>query len=91
MTCFEDMGYDRAEVLRRLRFIPIKNHFRSQYAYTNFGMTEGAMAAAKAAGKSWEVLSEDRLYRRLGMNATSSRLSDFLSSQPRTRPCVAWR
>jgi CubicO group peptidase (beta-lactamase class C family) len=40
----EDMGYDRAEVLRRLRFVPTKNNFRSHYAYTNFGLTEGAVA-----------------------------------------------
>lgn len=57
----EDMGYDRAEVLRRLRFIPTENNFRSHYAYTNFGMTKGAIAAANAGGKSWEDLSQDRL------------------------------
>ena len=79
------MGYNRAEVLRRLRFIPAKNNFRSQYASTNFGQTEGAVAAARAAGKSWENLSEERLYKRLGMTATSSRLSDFLASPNRTR------
>ncbi len=39
----EDMGYDRAEILRRLRFVPTENNFRSHYAYTNFGMTEGAV------------------------------------------------
>ncbi|HEY6084927.1 MAG TPA: serine hydrolase, partial [Nitrospira sp.] len=81
----EDMGYDRAEVLRRLRFIPTKNDFRSHYAYTNFGMTEGAVAAAKAAGKPWEELSQERLYKRLGMASTSSRLSDFLAQANRAR------
>jgi CubicO group peptidase (beta-lactamase class C family) len=81
----EDMGYDRAEILRRLRFVPTENNFRSHYAYTNFGLTEGALAAAKAAGKSWEDLSEDRLYKRLGMTATSSRLSDFLARTNRAR------
>jgi CubicO group peptidase (beta-lactamase class C family) len=75
----EDMRYDRAEVLKRLRFIPTKNNFRSHYAYTNFGLTEGAVAAANAARKSWEVLSEERLYKRLGMTSTSSRRSDFLA------------
>jgi CubicO group peptidase (beta-lactamase class C family) len=85
----EDMGYDRGEVLRRLRFIPTKDDFRSQYAYTNFGMTEGAIAAAKAAGKSWEVLCEERLYKRLGMNVTSSRLSDFLARPNRARGHVS--
>jgi CubicO group peptidase (beta-lactamase class C family) len=85
----EDMGYDRAEVLRRLRFIPTRNNFRSHYAYTNFALTEGAVAAAKAAGKPWDVLSEDRLYRRLNMAATSSRLSDFLARPNRTRGHVS--
>jgi CubicO group peptidase (beta-lactamase class C family) len=81
----EEMGYDRAEVLRRLRFIPIKDKFRSHYAYTNFGMTEGAIAAAKATGKSWEEISEERLYKRLGMSSTSSRLSEFLARTNRAR------
>ncbi|WP_447984047.1 serine hydrolase [Nitrospira sp. Nam74] len=81
----EDMGYDRAEILRRLRFIPTENNFRSHYAYTNFGMTEGAIAAANAAGRSWETLSQERLYKRLGMNSTSSRLSDFLTRTNRAR------
>jgi len=81
----EDMGYNRAEVLYRLRFVPTGNRFRSQYAYTNFGVTEGGVAAAKAAGKTWEEISEDRLYKPLNMTSTSSRLSDFLARPNRAR------
>jgi CubicO group peptidase (beta-lactamase class C family) len=84
----EDMGYDRAEVLCRLRFVPTKNNFRSHYAYTNFGLTEGAVAASSAAGKSWEEISQERLYKRLGMSSTSSRLSDFLARSNRARSRV---
>ncbi|MDD5268053.1 MAG: serine hydrolase [Methylococcales bacterium] len=76
----EDMGYDRAEVLHRLRFIPIGNRFRNQYAYTNFGLTAGAVAAANAAKKKWEDLSEARLYKPLGMMNTSSRYNDFINN-----------
>lgn len=81
----EDMGYDRAEVLRHLRVIPTKNNFRSHYAYTNFGLTEGAIAAANTAGKPWEEISEERLYKRSGMASISSRLSDFLARTNRAR------
>jgi CubicO group peptidase (beta-lactamase class C family) len=81
----EDMGYDRTEVLKRLRSIPTHNNFRSHYAYTNFGMTEGAVAAARAAGREWEELSQERLYTPLGMTSTSSRLSDFLARPNRAR------
>lgn len=65
----EDLGYDRRAVLERLRLLPLAP-FRTSYAYTNFGVTA-------AAGKPWEELSEQVLYRPLGMASTSSRFSDF--------------
>ncbi len=73
----EDLGYDRTEVLHRLRYQRPDTSFRSTYNYTNFGLTEAAVAAARAAGESWEDLSAERLYRPLGMTATSSRFADF--------------
>jgi CubicO group peptidase (beta-lactamase class C family) len=75
----EDLGYDRGEVLRRLRFQPPATSFRSGYAYTNFGLTEAAVAAAMAAGVDWEELSEQKLYGPLGMTSTSSRHADFVA------------
>jgi len=79
----EDMGFDRADILYRLRYQKPDSSFRSRYAYTNFGLTEAAVAAAKASGKSWEDLSAERLYRRLGMARTSSRFADFVASSNR--------
>lgn len=76
----EDLGYSREEILHRLRFQPPSSSFRSGYAYTNFGLTEGAVAAATPTGKDWETLSEDVLYKPLGMTSTSSRFSDFANS-----------
>ena len=73
----EDMGYERAEILLRLRYLKPASSFRSQYAYTNFGLTAAAVAGAKAAGKEWEDLAAEKLYRPLGMKATSSRYRDF--------------
>lgn len=79
----EDIGFSREEVLHRLRYQKPDTSFRSNYAYTNFGMTEGAVAVATAAGKTWEDLSEERLYRPLGMSSTSSRHADFLARKNR--------
>jgi CubicO group peptidase (beta-lactamase class C family) len=79
----EDIGYDRAEVLRRLRSIKPDSSFRAHYAYTNFGLTAAAVAAAKAAGKPWEDISAERLYRPLGMKTTSSRFADFVAAANR--------
>jgi CubicO group peptidase (beta-lactamase class C family) len=81
----EDIGYSREEILHRLRHQQPDTSFRSGYAYTNFGMTAAAVAVARALGKSWEDLSEERLYRPLGMTSTSSRQEDFLARKNRAR------
>ncbi|RWB05142.1 MAG: serine hydrolase [Mesorhizobium sp.] len=74
----EDIGYDRAEILHRLRFVSPSSSFRAGYSYSNFGLTEGAVAAAKPTGKPWEEVAEEKLYRPLGMVSTSSRHADFI-------------
>ncbi len=74
----EDLGYDRRQSLERLRYLPLAP-FRISYAYTNFGVTAGAEAVAAAAGKPWEDLSDEVLYRPLGMASTSSRFADFMA------------
>lgn len=81
----EDMGYERAEVLRRLRFFKPGYSFRAGYEYTNFGYTEAAVAGARAAGKKWEDLCVEKLYKPLGMQATSSRFADFAAKENRAR------
>lgn len=76
----EDLGYDRAQVLDRLRFVPL-GPFRSENHYTNFGLTAAAEAAANAAGTTWDELSATTLYRPLGMTSTTSSYAEF-AAQP---------
>src|SRR5947208_5947040 len=75
----EDLGFTRAEILHRLRYQHPESSFRSHYAYTNFGMTEGGVAAAKAYGLEWEEASKQKLYNPLGMSSTSSRYADSMA------------
>lgn len=81
----EGLGYDRRAVLERLAQVPLDG-FRDTYAYTNFGLTAAAEAVATAAGKDWETLSEDAVYRPLGMAHTSSRFADYMAAPDRARP-----
>ena len=74
----EDLDYDRRQTLERMRYLPLAP-FRISYAYTNFGLTAAAEAVAAAAGKPWEDLSDEVLYRPLGMASTSSRFADFMA------------
>jgi CubicO group peptidase (beta-lactamase class C family) len=79
----ESLGYDRSEILQRLRFYKLESSFRTRYAYTNYGLTAGAEAGARAAKKSWEELSTEKLYQPLGMKSTSSRFADYAAAPNR--------
>ena len=79
----ESLGYTRAEILRRVHVLNPAGSFRAVYGYSNFGITEGAVAAAKAAGLGWEKAAQDIIFRPLGMSATSARYADFLAQPDR--------
>jgi CubicO group peptidase (beta-lactamase class C family) len=81
----EDVGFDRDTILQRLRYLKPASSFRSTYAYSNFGMTAGGVAAAKAANQTWEEAAAERLYRPLGMTSTSSRYADYAAASNRAR------
>ncbi|MGX9788012.1 serine hydrolase [Mycobacterium sp. MMS18-G62] len=78
----EDLGYDRRYVLEHLRQLPL-DPFRISYAYTNFGLTAGAEAVAVSAGKPWEDLADDVIFKPLGMASTSYRFADYQTRKDR--------
>ncbi|QEY31548.1 serine hydrolase [Synechococcus sp. RSCCF101] len=79
----EDLGFPRDTILQRLAALDTGNRFRAAYAYTNFGFAAAGEAAARAAGMSWEELSEERLYQPLGLQRTSSRHAAFVAEPNR--------
>jgi len=72
----EDLGYDRAYVLRKLALEPLEP-FRAQWIYTNFGLTAAAVAAARVTGKGWADISDQVLFKPVGMRSSSFRYDDF--------------
>ena len=73
----EDLGYSRPEILHQIRLVPLAGQFRETYHYSNFGLTEGALAAVRKTGKTWEEVAQQQLYEKIGMQSTSSRYSDY--------------
>lgn len=73
----EDLGYSRPEILQRIRMVPPAGQFRATYHYSNFGLTEGAIAATLKTGKSWEEVAQQQLFAKIAMHSTSSRYSDY--------------
>lgn len=78
----EDLGFTRSDVIARLRLLPL-DAFRTSYHYANFSTTIGAEAVARAAGRPWDGLADDLLFKPLGMTATSYRFSDFMARDNR--------
>ncbi len=72
----EDLGWDQEYILGKLNQQPL-NPFREKYEYSNFGVTEGGVAAAKAAGTTWEDLADKTLFEKIGMTSSSYRHADF--------------
>jgi CubicO group peptidase (beta-lactamase class C family) len=66
---------DRAEILRRARFLPRAAGFREQYGYNNIMYLTAGELAGVVAGSSWDELLETRLFRPLGMTRSTTRMS----------------
>ncbi len=79
----EDLGGDRELVLHNLRYLEPEGSFRDSYAYTNFGLTAAADAAARFTGSTWEDTSRTRLYEPLGMTRTTSLNAEFMAMDNR--------
>jgi len=77
----QDLGYNRSEILGRLRYVSLTGDFRSSYAYTNIGFTAAGEAAAARAGTPWEDLVAERVFVPAGMNNTSARFADFVAAK----------
>ena len=72
----EDLGWDRDYILSKVDQLPL-HPFRAVYDYSNFGITEAGVAAADAAGLSWEDLADSVLFDRIGMDSSSYRHADY--------------
>ncbi len=79
----EIFGFTREEILARLRLVPL-NAFRASYAYTDFGMTAGGDAAARAAGVPFERMVAEQLFEPAGMTSSTATYADFLARPDRT-------
>jgi len=65
-------GYDRDEILRRVRFLRPTWSVRSRFGYQNIMYLAAGQAAAKAAGKSWDDLVRERIFTPLGMTESNT-------------------
>lgn len=79
----QEIGYNRSEIIGKLRLVEPAGQFRSNYAYSNIGITVAAEAAANKAGMPWEELVAQRVFIPAGMPNTSATFSDFVNAADR--------
>jgi CubicO group peptidase (beta-lactamase class C family) len=73
----DSFGYDRAEILRRLRFFKPRYSLREVAQYSNPGFFVAGEVAAAASQQSWNDLVEKRLYTPLDMSRSGTRTIDL--------------
>jgi CubicO group peptidase (beta-lactamase class C family) len=67
--------YDRKEIARRIRYIPLATSFRSTYAYDNVLYLVAGELIEAVSGRSWEDFVQTRILRKVGMNDSDVRHS----------------
>ena len=65
-------GFDRDEIVRRVRFLQPSWSLRSQFGYQNIMYIAAGQVAARVSGMSWDDFVQQRLLTPLGMTASST-------------------
>ncbi|WP_337172161.1 alpha/beta fold hydrolase [Gemmatimonas aurantiaca] len=65
-------GFDRDELVRRIRFLQPSWSFRSQFGYQNLMYITAGQVVAKASGMSWDDFVSTRIFAPLGMGNSST-------------------
>jgi CubicO group peptidase (beta-lactamase class C family) len=68
--------YDRKEIAKRLKFIPLVRSFRSAYAYDNVLYLIAGEVIETVSGLSWEDFIATRILAKVGMTDSKVRHSD---------------
>jgi CubicO group peptidase (beta-lactamase class C family) len=68
----DSFGYDRAEILRRLRFFKPRYSLREVAQYSNPGFFLAGEVAARTSGQSWNDLVEKGLFKPLEMSRSGT-------------------
>ncbi|MBE0594704.1 MAG: serine hydrolase [Gemmatimonadales bacterium] len=63
--------YDRREIARRLRYLPLATSFRSAYAYDNVLYLIAGAVIETVSGLSWEDFVTERILRPVGMTGSN--------------------
>ena len=73
-------SYTSEEVVKRIKVIPIKKEFRSEFGYQSVMFIAAGLVIQAVTGKTWQEFVEDRILKPLQMNHSTSKFVDFKAS-----------
>lgn len=65
--------FDRAEILRRIRYLPQMDGFRARYGYNNLMYITAGEVVGKVSGLGWDDFIAQRIFSPLGMTRSTTR------------------
>ena len=65
--------FDRDEIIRRARYLPVVSRFRDNYGYNNIMYITAGEVVAAVSGMSWDDFMDQRLFGPLGMTRSTTR------------------
>ena len=71
---------DRAEVLRRIRYLKPSSSLRSKFGYQNIMYLAAGEIVPSVAGKSWDDFLRERIFQPLGMTSSSTSITPLAGS-----------
>ena len=62
--------YSRAQLVEKLRYLPLAYGPREQFQYNNLGIMTAAYLVEKVSGRTWEAFTQERIFKALEMNSS---------------------
>lgn len=74
-SSLRDGPYDRAELVRRMRFLPFRHDFREGFAYMHLTYLAAARIVEAHTGMSWDDFVSQRIFSPLGMTRSNTTIA----------------
>jgi CubicO group peptidase (beta-lactamase class C family) len=92
---FRRASLDRADHVRRIRFLPQVHPLRSEFLYTTDSYTALGQVVSTVTGKAWEDYAAESFWKPLGMTRTNAdsliARADANAASPHLRQADTWR
>lgn len=88
---WDESIYDRAEVIRRIRFQKPVFDFRTGYRYTNLMFLTAGEIIPKVTGQSWDDFLAERFFKPLGMKRTNTSVKDLSAVENVATPHMIYK